>query len=61
MEVLEELSKAYNNFFFNYSESPLLVVNTNDLDLGGDAADLSDLIERVKQTHAGTQYYVPKK
>lgn len=61
LQILEELCKAYNNFFFNYAESPLLVVNTNDLDLAGDAGDLSDLLARVRQTQAGTQYYTPKK
>ena len=61
LQVLEELCKAYNNFFFNYTESALLVVNTNDLDLAGDAGDLSDLLTRVKQMQAGTQYYTPKK
>jgi deoxyadenosine/deoxycytidine kinase len=61
LKIVEELGKAYNNFFFNYSDSPLLVVNTNDLDLSGDPGDLSDLIERVKQRHSGTQYYTPKK
>lgn len=60
-EALEQLNKAYNAYFFNYSETPLLVVNTNDLDLSGDAGDLSDLIERVRQSHSGTQYYTPKK
>jgi deoxyadenosine/deoxycytidine kinase len=61
MQVLEELCKAYNNFFFNYTETPLLVVNTNDLDLAGDAGDLSDLLTRVRQTQSGIQYYTPKK
>lgn len=61
MDALEQLCKAYNAFFFNYSDGPLLVVNTNDLDLSGDAGDLSDLIERVKQSHSGVQYYTPKK
>lgn len=61
MDTLEQLCKAYNSYFFNYSETPLLVVNTNDLDLSGDAGDLSDLIARVRQSQSGTQYYTPKK
>ncbi|MES2202153.1 MAG: deoxynucleoside kinase [candidate division FCPU426 bacterium] len=59
--VLEELGKAYNNFFFSYSDSPLLVVNTDDLDLAGNVDDLSDLIGRVDRARSGVQYYTPKK
>lgn len=59
-EALEELGKAYSQFFFQYSASPLLVVNTNDLDLRDQGRDLGDLIARILETHAGTQYYTPK-
>lgn len=60
-ETLEALGKGYNHYFFHYSATPLLVVNTNDLDLRAEGQDLGDLMERVFQTHAGTQYYTPKK
>jgi deoxyadenosine/deoxycytidine kinase len=62
-ELLEELGKAYNEFFFNYSGSPLLVVNTSDLDIAGNQEDLGDIIQRALNTPAGsgTQYYTPKK
>ncbi|HXC65351.1 MAG TPA: deoxynucleoside kinase, partial [bacterium] len=60
-EALEALGQAYNHYFFHYSGTPLLVVNTNDLDLRQEGQDLGDLIARVLQTHGGTQYYTPKK
>jgi deoxyguanosine kinase len=60
-EALEALGKSYNQYFFHYSASPLLVVNTNDLDLRAAGQDLSDLIDRTLNTHAGTQYYTPKR
>jgi deoxyguanosine kinase len=60
-EALEALGKSYNQYFFHYSASPLLVVNTNDLDLRAAGQDLSDLIDRTLSTHAGTQYYTPKR
>jgi deoxyadenosine/deoxycytidine kinase len=60
-ESLEALGKAYNHYFFHYNASPLLVVNTNDLDLREEGQDLGDLLDRVFQFHAGTQYYTPKK
>lgn len=60
-EALEALGKGYNHYFFHYSATPLLVVNTNDLDLRDEGQDLGDILDRVLQTHAGTQYYTPKK
>ena len=60
-EALAALGQAYNHFFFHYSSTPLLVVNTNDLDLRAKGQDLEDLMDRVLQAHAGTQYYTPKK
>ena len=59
-EVLEQVVKAYTSFFHNYSDSALLIVNMGDLDLE-QSSDVSDLVERVKQTYAGTHYYTPKK
>ena len=32
-EYLAELNEAYNHFFFHYSATPLLVVETSELDL----------------------------
>ncbi len=60
-DALEALGKSYNQYFFHYSASPLLVVNTNDLDLRTAGQDLGDLVERALCTHAGTQYYTPKR
>jgi len=60
-EALAALGQAYNHFFFHYQATPLLVVNTNDLDLRAQGQDLDDLLDRVLQAHSGTQYYTPKK
>jgi deoxyguanosine kinase len=60
-EALAALGQAYMHFFFHYDSAPLLVVNTNDLDLRSGGRDLDDLVDRVLQTHTGTQYYTPKK
>jgi deoxyguanosine kinase len=59
--ALAALGQAYMHFFFHYDSAPLLVVNTNDLDLRAGGRDLDDLVDRVLQTHTGTQYYTPKK
>ena len=58
-EYLEELVKAYNEFFFHYSETPLLVINTSDIDFVNNEADLENLIQVIKKMRKGTQHYLP--
>jgi deoxyadenosine/deoxycytidine kinase len=56
---LERLSEAYSYYFFHYRETPLLVVNTEDIDFVGNPADLDALIEQIVACRRGTQVYVP--
>jgi deoxyguanosine kinase len=59
-EYLAEVNRAYNYYFFHYSQTPLLVVNTADVDLDKRAEDVDDLVRQVKSMGKGTQYYVPR-
>jgi deoxyadenosine/deoxycytidine kinase len=59
-EYLAEVNRAYNYFFFHYSQTPLLVVNTTDVDLIKSSEDLDDLIRQIRSMGKGTQYYVPR-
>jgi deoxyadenosine/deoxycytidine kinase len=56
---LERLNEAYSYYFFHYRETPLLVVNTDDIDFVHHAADLEALIDQVVRCRRGTQVYVP--
>lgn len=58
-KYLDDLNAAYTHFFFHYSASPLLVVNTSDIDFVNRREDFEDLIEKIGQTRAGMHYYVP--
>ena len=58
-EYLERLSEAYSYFFFHYQETPLLVVNTDDIDFVNDSNDLDALIQQIIHCRRGTQVYVP--
>jgi deoxyguanosine kinase len=59
-EYLAEVNRAYNYYFFHYSQTPLLVVNTADVDFEQRAEDVDDLVKQVKSMGKGTQYYVPR-
>jgi deoxyguanosine kinase len=56
---LEDLCKAYNEFFFHYTDTPLLVVNTSEIDFVNKASDLEDLLNVIRQTKKGTHHYQP--
>jgi deoxyguanosine kinase len=56
---LAEVARAYNEYFFHYSETPLLVVNTSEVDFVNSGADLEPLLAMVERTRHGTQHYVP--
>ena len=58
-QYLEDLNGAYNHFFFHYNGSPLLVVNTNDLDFVNRKQDLEDLVKQIEDVRGGTRHYVP--
>jgi deoxyguanosine kinase len=59
-DYIEAVNDAYNHFFFRYSETPLLVINTSDIDFVHNPEDLDDLIRQVVGMREGTLYYVPK-
>ncbi|HZH03399.1 MAG TPA: deoxynucleoside kinase [Myxococcaceae bacterium] len=59
-DYLERVSKAYGEFFFRYSETPLLVINTSDIDFVHNEADLEDLVGAVRKMKKGTQHYNPR-
>ncbi len=55
---LDALATAYNDYFFHYDETPLLVVNASDIDLGV-AEDLEALLAVIRRHRKGIQHYVP--
>jgi len=56
---LDAVSRAYGDYFFHYEETPLLVVNTSDLDLS-DEADLEELVSQIRRHRKGRLHYNPE-
>ncbi len=59
-DYLRELNEAYQHFFFHYTATPLLVVETSHVDLAGSDQALDDLIKQIHDMGRGTRYYVPR-
>lgn len=60
-EYIKRLNDAYNEFFFRYSDSPLLVINTSEIDFVHNEDDLNDLLKQILHPPVGIKYYVPRK
>jgi deoxyguanosine kinase len=58
-EYLAQLIEAYNYYFYHYEETPLLVVDTNEIDFVNRPADFDDLVAQIQKARKGVQYYVP--
>jgi deoxyadenosine/deoxycytidine kinase len=58
-EYLEAVARAYEHFFFRYSASNLLVVDTSEIDFVERNQDLQELLRRLQQPVKGTQYFLP--
>jgi deoxyguanosine kinase len=58
-DYLERLGEAYSYYFFHYHETPLLVINTDDIDFVNTPADFDALVDQIVRCRRGTQIYVP--
>ena len=54
------MNQAYAHYFYHYQETPLLVINTSEIDFVADEADLDDLIAQIDSMETGTRVYVPR-
>ncbi len=59
-DYLRELNEAYQHFFFHYAATPLLVVETSQVDLSASDAAVDDLLRQIRTMNRGTRYYVPR-
>lgn len=59
LDYIAAVNEAYNQYFFHYSETPLLVINTSDIDFVHRREDLDDLLKQIVSMKQGILYYVP--
>jgi len=60
-EYIKELMEAYNQFFFHYKESSLLIVNVSEMDFVNTREDFLNILGYVKNPFRGTKYVNPLK
>jgi deoxyguanosine kinase len=58
---IEELSESYNHFFFRHNSSPLLIVNSSDIDFVQNENDFNELFKQIFREDRGfTEYFKPE-
>jgi deoxyguanosine kinase len=60
LEYLENLNQAYTEFFHYYSRTPLLIVNSAEIDLVHNEDDYKQLVDYISSAPNGTQYFNPR-
>jgi deoxyguanosine kinase len=58
-KYVSELNRAYNYFFFHYNQTPLLVIDTSDIDFVKSREDLEEVLRQIQSMQRGVQYYIP--
>ncbi len=58
-EYVERLAEAYNYFFFHYRDTPLLIVNTNEVDFSRNQPELDHLLAQLNRLENGVLLYAP--
>ena len=60
-KYLDALSQVYNEYFFRYDKSPLLIINTNDIDFVNNEDDLAEVKKFIQTPGEGVRYFNPIK
>lgn len=59
-DYLARLTSTYSDFFFHYDDTPLLVINTSDIDPVADPAHREAVLSLVKRHRKGVHHYLPR-
>ena len=58
-EYIDALNQVYNEYFFRYQDTPLIIINTNNIDFVENPGDLEEMISYIRQPVAGTKFFNP--
>lgn len=58
-DYIAQVARSYAEFFFSYTESPLLIVNTSEIDFVESPGEQDDLVAVIRRTKAGVSHYNP--
>ncbi|NKB87324.1 MAG: deoxynucleoside kinase [Acidobacteria bacterium] len=59
-DYLAQVAEAYAHYYLQYDDTPLLVINTTEIDFVKDTTDFRDLMNQIDAMDAGRRVYVPR-
>ncbi len=58
-EYIDALNQLYTEYFFRYQDTPLVIINTNNIDFVHNQGDLDEVINYIRQPVTGTKFFNP--
>ena len=58
-DYIDALSQVYTEYFFRYQDTPLVIINTNNIDFVHNESDLKEVIQYIRQHISGTKFFNP--
>ena len=58
-EYIDALNQVYTEYFFRYQETPIVIINTNNIDFVNNENDLKEVINYIRQPVSGTKFFNP--
>ena len=58
-DYIDLVNQRYQEFFVNYEDTPLLIINTNNIDFVENPRDLDELLGIIQKPVQGTKYFNP--
>ena len=58
-DYIDALNQVYNEYFFRYQDTPLVIINTNNIDFVNNHKDLKEVINYIRQPVTGTKFFNP--
>ena len=58
-EYIDALNQVYTEYFFRYQDTPLVIINTNNIDFVENENDLKEVINYIRQPVSGTKFFNP--
>lgn len=58
-EYIERVAEAYREFFYSYDETPLLVVESSEIDIVKSSEEFAGLVREIRKMGRGVQHYIP--
>ena len=58
-EYIDSLSQVYNEYFFRYQDTPLVIINTNNINFVENKKDLKEVLDYIRQPQSGTKFFNP--